>query len=113
MYWLVFPEEEQFEKEVPALKANQIASKCSPLFSLHPVVDLDGVLHVVADYEILDFPTPPYPPWKTPSHKYSSEHVRLLHTAPTFVAASLPHHRILQERPFCRLWLHHWPVEVS
>ena len=94
-YWLTFSQDECFEKEIQAIKNGQGVSNSSSIFSLHPMVDPDGLLRIGGRLQNSQLSySARHPVILDGKHKIAkliirSEHLRLLHAGPTLLAASL------------------------
>ena len=93
--WTSLAQRQSFAPEIEALKNDESLHKSSHLFSLHPFLDLSGLLRVGGrgrnaqmSFSLIH---PVILPGKHPitSLLISSEHRRLMHVGPTLLAASL------------------------
>ena len=87
-YWLVVRQQARFATDVDALKQNQVVSKSSPLLPFRPFLDESNLLSSKLYYQSK------HPAIIDDKHLLTkliikSEHVQLLHAAPTLLAASL------------------------
>ena len=94
-YWLLFSQEEHFAREIQILKKNHVLPNSSPLLSLHPILDSAGILRVGGRVQnsrlSYSFQHPAILHGKHSITKLIilSEHLRLLHSGPTLLIASL------------------------
>ena len=94
-YWLMFSQDECFEKEIQAIRNGQGVSNSSSIFSLHPMVDPDGLLRIGGRLQNSQLSySVRHPVILDGKHKIAkliirSEHLHLLHAKLTLLAASL------------------------
>ena len=95
VYWMSLTQSQAYHSEIESLTNGEFLTKSSRLFSLHPFVDPSGLLRVGGrgqnsqmSFSVIH---PVILPGKHPitSLLIVSEHRRLLHAGPTFLAASL------------------------
>ena len=95
IYWLSLLQEQHFAKELKSLRKEQNLQKSSPLVSLHPFLDSDGLLRVGGrEHNSKIAFSSRHPIIIHGSHPLTrliirSEHIRLLHAGPTLLSCSL------------------------
>ena len=95
MYWISLLQKDHFSVEIKSLKGNATIPESSPLFTLHPFLDSDGLIQVGGRVQNADIsynskhPVIFHGKHSITSLMISSEHIRLLHAGPTLVMASL------------------------
>ena len=94
-YWLSMMQQERFSREIRELKSEKAVASTSPLLTLRPILDSQGLLRVGGRRPLSKVsPSQIHPVILHKKHPLiklivRAEHVRLLHAGPTLVMSSL------------------------
>ena len=94
-YWLSMMQQEKFSREIRELKSEKAVASTSPLLTLRPFLDSQGLLRVGGRRQLSKVsPSQIHPVILHKKHPLTklivrAEHIRLLHAGPTLVMSSL------------------------